>query len=341
MSNKQINELLGALERDVHVAQNSEQILAALSQVRAYGKPLVYRHTKHLIAAALFFSVGITIFVSTHYHISILSFASGRNNSWMFFIAIACLAAGAVLVSMTFKNKHKLLNVAKQIYQKDALLDNNLSNKAPFNSKEMQIRFREFNRGNHSRTFKSVVGGEFFGDEHQFSYDYYHFHYVDKRRVTTQQGKRMQTKTVYDKFDRYGLLIPFGYCTNLQIYSFNIRQSYSHSLTTGSIAFDRAFKVKADDEFAATKFLKPAVVVAILDMSKFLSKLNIEIDATGLMCISFQDNNMIMGNQRYDLSDPEAFYNELAGQTKLRLLERTLRFVHQLLKHSDSNFKAN
>jgi hypothetical protein len=257
----------------------------------------------------------------------------------MLYLAIGCFIVSIAMVIIVFTARKKISDVAALAYKKDAMLDNNLKYKAPFNSEEMRIRFSELNRGNHSRHFKEVVGGEYKGEEHQFSFEYYHFHYVDKRTVTTMQGKRLRTKTVYDKYDRYGIIVPFEYYKNLQIFSFKPSQLYELKLSSGSIAFDKKFKIRASDELAATKFLKPAVVVAISDMAVFLSQMNIEIDATGLMCLSFSDSNMIMGNQRYDFSNPSAFYNELAGQTKLRKLDRTLRFLHQLFKHSDNNFK--
>jgi len=338
MSNKQIKKLLHTLEQDIHIANSSEQILRAVSKVKAYGKPLVYAHSKHYLAATLAFSIALLIFAGSHFKWQGFNNGLSELNA-MFVIAIVCFAAGLLLLFLSFKDKKHASDLAKMIFQKDALLDNQLKHKRPLNIDEMQIRCSECNRGNHLRTFKETLGGEFTGDEHSFKDDYYQFHYVNKRTVTQMQGKRLRTKTVYDKYDRYGLLIPFAYFKNIQIYSFNLERLHRHRLTTGSIAFDKLFKVNAADELLATRFLKPAVVLAIVDMASFLSKMNIEIDATGLMCLSFKDSNMIMGNQRYDLSKPDAFYDELAGITKLRLLERTLRFVHQLLKHSDSNFK--
>jgi hypothetical protein len=339
MSNKQIKELISNLALRIDAARSSEDILQAVAKVKAFRKPLKYDHSKHLLVIIVSSISGVLLALSPHFNVSFIPSWSAPGNRWMLYLAVGCFIISVVLATVVFSARKKISDIAALAYKKDAMLDNNLKYKAPFNSEEMRIRFRELNRGNHSRTFKEVVGGEYQGEEHKFSFEYYHFHYVDKRTVTTMQGKRMRTRTVYDKYDRYGILVPFGFCKNLQIFSFNLPQHHALKLSSGSIAFDKTFKVRAADELSATKFLKPAVVVAILDMSGFLSQMNIEIDATGLMCISFRDNNMIMGNQRYDLSNPSAFYDELAGQTKLRKLDRTLRFIHQLFKHSDSNFK--
>jgi hypothetical protein len=337
MSNKQIKELISFLEARIHAARSSDDILAAIAKAKAFRKPIAYDHSKYILATAVCAIIGVIVALSPH--ISFLPSWSEPGNQWMLYLAIVCFVISLIMVTIVFSARKKVTDIAALAYKKDAMLDNNLKYKAPFNSEEMRIRFSELNRGNHSRHFKEVVGGEFKGEDQQFSFEYYHFHYVDKRTVTTRQGKRMRTKTVYDKYDRYGIIVPFGYCKSLQIFSFRPSQLYKLTLSSGSIAFDKTFKIRASDELAATKFLKPAVVVAISDMAGFLSQMNIEIDATGLMCLSFSDRNMIMGNQRYDLSDPASFYDELAGQTSLRKLDRTLRFLHQLFKHSDNNFK--
>jgi len=337
MSNKQIKQLISVIEAKIHAARSSEDILAAIAKAKAFRKPLVYDHSKHILTIIISTVIGVVLALSPH--ISFLPSWSEPGNKWLLYVAIGCFALSMIMLTIVISGRQKVSSISALAYKKDAMLDNNLKYKAPFNSEEMRIRFSELNRGNHSRHFKEVVGGEYQGEEHTFSFEYYHFHYVDKRKVTYMQGKRMRTKTVYDKYDRYGIIVPFEYCNNLQIFSFSPSQLYNLKLSSGSIAFDKTFNIRASDELAATKFLKPAVVVAISDMAGFLSQMNIEIDATGLMCLSFTDRNMIMGNQRYDLSDPAAFYDELAGQTKLRKLDRTLRFLHQLFKHSDSNFK--
>jgi hypothetical protein len=222
MSSKQIRQLVETLEHDIHSATSSEQILAAVGKIKAFRKPLVYKHSTHFLAAVVSLSIAVFIFVGSHYQISFLAVYSQGNG--LFFLGIGCLLLCAFIVSLVFKNKHQISKIAKLAYQKDAMLDNKLKFKAPFNSEEMRIRFSELNRGNHSRTFKEVVAGEYQGDEHQFTFEYYHFHYVDKRTVVTMRGKRMRTKTVYDKYDRYGIIIPFGFYQNLQIFSFKIGQ---------------------------------------------------------------------------------------------------------------------
>jgi hypothetical protein len=343
VSNKQIKGILQELSYRVDVAKTKDELLSAVAKSKTYGKPLVYNFTKHILFALclLILSLAAVLWTSFIRQGMISNFLN--TYSWLSFAGIIGVVASVALFAYIFNQKTQVSNLAKHIFKKDALLDNNLTLKAPFNGEEMRIRFREFDRGNYSREFKEVIGGEFSGQEHTFSYDYYHFHYVDKRKVTTtthdSKGRTTtSTRTVYDRYDRYGIIVPFEFVQSLQIFSFRLSRTYPTKVTTGSIAFDKSFKVRANEELAAAKFLKPAVVVAIQDVSEFLTKMNIEIDATGRLCLSFANNDMVMGNQRFDLADPEAFYTELAGQTNLRLLERSLRFIHQLMKHCDSNF---
>lgn len=343
MSNKQIKGILQRLRNEIHAATTSEQLLAAMAKAKAFRMPLVYNFSKHILLTSCLLILSLVPVLWPEFGTNGPLKRFLQENSWLFFTGLGSTAISMGVFVYLYKQKRAVTDLAKIIYQKDALLDNNLRYKAPFNSEEMRIRFREFDRGNYSREFRKVIGGKFIGDEHTFNYDYYHFHYVDKRVVvetsTDSKGRvTTRTRTVYDRFDRYGLIVPFEFVQSMQIFSFKLSRNYGSKFTTGSIAFDKKFKVRAVDEFTAAKFLKPAVVVAIQEVSEFLRKMNIEIDASGKMCVSFANNEMVLGNQRYDLSNPEAFYTELAGQTKLRLLERTLRFVHQMMKHSDSNF---
>lgn len=339
MSNKQVKALAARIEAEIKAAQTSEQILKAIYRAKAFRKPLQYKHKNHFMFASVAILFGLLFILAPHLNISFIPSWRAYGNNWLLFASLASFFIGVGLIAYALHARKNIANIAALAYQKDAFLDNDLSFKAPLNSEEMRIRFSEFKRGNYSRVFKQVIGGNYKGEEHTFPFDYYHFHYVDKRTVVVKQGKSMRTKTVYDKYDRYGIMIPFGFFANMQIFNFKIDHALPHKITSGSIAFDKAFKVRCADELAATKFLKPVVVVAITDLFKAYTDLNIEIDATGLMCISFRDKDVVLGNQRYDLSNPAAFYDELAGNTKLRKLDRILRFAHQLMKYSDNNFK--
>jgi hypothetical protein len=342
MSNKELKRLVATLERDITFATSSDDILRAAQKAKNFRRPLVYNHKQPIAIGGAASLIALIWLMAPTLGWSFLPRWDVNGNEWVVFTNIIFIIIAIFCFSRVFLDNRKVAQIAKLAFQKDALLDNNLRIKAPFNAQEMQIRFAEFDRGNYKRLFKQVIGGEYKGEFHTFTFDYYHFHYVDKRTetyVTSSNGRtQTRTRTVYDKFDRYGLIIPFKYAKSLQIYRFKPPRLYPQSYSTGSLRFDKLFTVRSVDEMQAAKFFKPAVVVALEEVANLFQHLNIEIDATGLMCFSFANKNMIMGNQRYDFTKPVEFYDELAGQTKLRLLDRALRTIEQVLRHSDSNF---
>jgi hypothetical protein len=255
-------------------------------------------------------------------------------------------AGGAVLTSLVFAiliyvRRDKINSLSDALYKRDVYLDNAWQTKEYHGKRlaaELGQQFSEFRRGNHLREISWLVKGHFQGPEHQFEYHAYNFHYVDRRQVTTTDSKgRTRTRTVYDHHYRYGLYLPFEFVHDIAIYSSWFGSLFSASYKPASVEFNRKFKVKAQNELVAAKFLKPAVVIEIEDMGKELSELNLEFSSSGHLCVSYAQN-ICSWKRQYGLDNPEQFLREIEGDQTLTRLHNTLNRIHTLMRHSDSNF---
>ncbi|WJG08604.1 hypothetical protein [Aliiglaciecola sp. LCG003] len=343
MSNKELKKLVNQIEAQVHAANCSEQIHLALIKAVDYPQPFAYQHNYHITISIVSLLLGGLLLMVPALDVAFLPNWNNPGQGHWIFVWVGLLACSAFIFYLVFSRARQLSSLAKMAFFKDALFDNHIIKKPNPSSREMSRHFAEFLRGNHSREFREFYAGEYVGSEHNFNFSYFHYHYVDKRietYVTTDSKGRttVRTRTVYDHFDRYGIIVPFSFYQNIQIIGDSLAQLYPEKYFTGSVQFARKFKVRAGDQFIAAKFLKPAVVVAIEDIAQVLGRLNIELNTTGELCISFTDDNVLSVKQRYDLKQPVEFYQELVANTELRKLQSTLDFIHQLMKHSDSNF---
>jgi hypothetical protein len=193
----------------------------------------------------------------------------------------------ALISSFTIIERSEALNgLADDIYKKDLIFDNKLThqkNSLKADSESLLYLFFEFSRGGHKNVIKEMLYGhrdELNGEP--YDYGVYHYHYVDQSKRIGSKGK---TETVYHYYDRYGVVIDFGYASSLLISGSHPGKSFSDTYKTGSVAFNKVFYVTTDNEFVASRFLKPAVIVELEDLAKKLPKLNIEINSIGQLCI--------------------------------------------------------
>jgi hypothetical protein len=259
------------------------------------------------------------------------------------YILAAVLAGGSLLpLLLALLDIQRLNRFTKALYWRNALLDNQLTplNKAAWpTTAGWQQQFAEFKRGNYKREFRQIMHGHFAGSEHSFSYYYWHFHYVDQRTVVSTNSKgQVSTRVVYDHFDRYGLILPFAYCRNLFITSFNTKGIKGERYSSDSGRFNKIFQVRAAEAMQAARFLKPAVVIALQQQAASLRQLNLEFCNNADLCISFADKDILDTRPPYGLDQLALFRQSIEQATALPKLQQLLSTVHQLLRHSDNNF---
>jgi len=329
-------------------ANNETDLINIVEQVRLFGAPLKYdnRVPYGIALGALVIPAVVCFWI----------FQTTKVFSNLQIILMVCLVlVGIVSLGFVWWRSRSIKNLSQTIYAKDVLFDNQLSPVQVNSSAQAKMfgrRFKEFNRGNHRRDIESLYDGQFAGSEHQFPFQFYHFHYVDKRIVTrtTTNSKgqvRTTTHTEYDHYHRYGLIMPFSYARDIAVLSGRVSgisgflDSFGSSRDTykpSSNRFNKTYTVYTQSEMAAAKFLEPAVVTAFEEIATAFKGLNFEFNSDGDLCMSFKDNDVVSFKRTYGLDQPAEFIAELKQQNTLDKLNKALEHIHILMKHSDNNF---
>ncbi|TKB50299.1 DUF3137 domain-containing protein [Ferrimonas sediminicola] len=257
-------------------------------------------------------------------------------------ISFGALLLGVGLYLWLRKRKHWRDPVSDRIQHLDILFNNNLLQErvdATGKARQLGRLFRDFDRGNYSREIRALYSGDCTGEVHDFGYQLYHFHYVDKRTETyTDSDGKTRTRTRYDHYDRYGVLLAFPFAKGVSLDGDSRLRFYGDKYTSASNAFNRAFKVRARDQMEAARLLTPAVVELLTEFGSRFRQPVIEITDKGKMCIAFDDKDLLKLERRHGLDQPDAFKEEIAGHAKLEKLDTLLEMVHNLMRLSDNNF---
>jgi fumarate reductase subunit D len=232
----------------------------------------------------------------------------------------ACIYFGRAI-----KHSMRVLNIGPLLLRLDIMLDNDLSYAPTPSFNELDQRYCEFARGNRDREIEYYVYGETTVQETKLCYHIYKFRY------------EIRIKGGVTSFYRYGLILDGFTTQNIQIFSDSTQYRLPVNWTTESIEFNKQFKIHATDEMTIAKFLQPTVILAIENFSNSFKKVNIEVDDSHHLCISFEDTDLLpVPTSR--LIDLQNLTNSMKGKTKLPSLDQVLDFAHTLMASTDNNF---
>lgn len=240
--------------------------------------------------------------------------------------------------------------VSDLIFNKDVYFDNQLKQAGIEGKKKEQYHqfkeeFGDFrDRGDEDRYIDYLANGAWAGQEHSFRYDYYVFHYVevwyetvnhyDSKGNFTHSTQEKRTRTCY----RYGLVLNFPYAKGLVLQSGGGSYDYPEGFKPTSQDFTDTFAVGAVSELQAAKFLKPAVVLACVELAKHFGGLNIDISRKGRLNIAFSDSDVLDLERKFSIAKPDEFEQEIKSHLDLPKLKLLLQFAETLMKYNDSNF---
>ncbi len=334
--NRALKKALQDIETSVAQAQNDADLVAAINLLKGFPTPVKFdNRPAHILSIPLLI-------------ISLCAIYFGSQDPEIEIMLIVGSIVGTItLISylwVIFSRRMSLTDLSDTIQAKTILFDNNLQDVptgAKLAAKRLGNSFNDFQRGNHLREIKRTLKGHYDGQEHSFDYRHYHFHYVNKRLetyTTTVNGKtQVRTRTVYDHFDRFSLIIPFKFARDIAI----VQDRNKHRgifWETASIDFNKKFGVYAKTEEIAAKFLSPKIIIEIQKLEAFHSNLNLEFNQKGDLCLSFSNGDILRAIRHHGLDEPTAFIEEIKGHTQLGKLDTTLNIVHTLMKYSDNNF---
>lgn len=259
--------------------------------------------------------------------------------------AIICLILLFFLWQFLLGRRNWREGISKRIFLLDTLFNNNLRDLSSQKSSrfdQLDIRFADFERGNDTRELVSLYQGEHQGDLHCFDYQIYRFHYVVKRTSTsTDSDGNTTTTTTRTSHYRHGIVLPFAFAKGLLLSADGKRPRTGVRYKTASSAFDRLFRITAQDEMDAARFLSPAVIEKLSALPQQVRKPVLEISSDGLLCLAFNDDDLIHLKREHSLKNPQAFAEEIAGHAQLDKLEGLLDLMHDLMRLCDNNFESN
>lgn len=338
--NRRLTELLQQALLDIEMAKSEDQLVAVIERVRAFDGPLAYHFiwSKLLVA----FAAMVALFLGFGY------LAIDNTELWAVLVALVPCAMFALAgFKHMWSRNGRISGVAARLYQRNMLFDNGLRELDPRELPALEARllmeFAELRRGNHSRKLMAGYAGRCQGDAHTFSYTFYHLHYVDRRTETSKDSKgNKQTRTIDTHHDRYGIVVPFPYVSEMAILSYGagVEGLKGVSYQPSSNRFNRLFRVIAGSEMTAARFLKPTVVLACEAATGTFKDVNLEFNAHSSLCMSFSNGEWLAkAPQKYDFKTPDAFIAEVKECSVLPELQAALAVIHTLMVYSDSNFQ--
>ncbi len=337
-NNQRVKTLLASVRKQVDSAKTELDLIDAIEEIKAFGSPLKFNLLAYYIIGSICVVIAILLGLYQYLYFQVIN-----SEITLLMIVLAIVALGALAYVW-----HKKLSISKledYIFNKDLQLDNGLkeiSVDAEEHARDLGIRFHDFNRGNYSREIRALYQGTYQGKDHTFNYYFYHFHYVDKRTTMSTDSKgRVQTKTVYDHYDRYGIYMPFTFVSNLALISKSIGGVSGYNYKPASIQFNKIYKVIAESEITAAKFLKPTVVIASEEIAQKFREVNFEFNEDTELCMSFKDCDLLTLERKCSFNDLDGFIQEIRKVHVLPKLQTALEHIHTLMNYSDNNFRKH
>lgn len=345
--NRQMDELLTEVRQAAENAREEKDFAPIFTRLRSFKTDvgqIRYDNRARWWTFAVLATIG-TAFGLTYFLRPDLQYQWGTAG--LIFLGVIAAAAVGTLIAIGVSGSD-IDGISDLIFDKDVYFDNKLSvvdveGRGSDLYDEFRSKFGEFrSRGDEGRRITWMVRGEWAGKEYAFPYEYYVFRYVEVYYVTvtkkvgntTVVTRERRTRTHY----RRGLLLDFPFAKGLAVVSGGGSYDYPAGYAPTSEEFSRRFHAEAVSDIEAAKFLKPAVVLAFVEMDKYFSGLNVEVNREGRMNIAFSDSDVLDLERKHSIAEPDAFEEEIRSHLGLPKLRMLLQFAETLKKHNDSNF---
>lgn len=356
--NRLLQAFIDNADSVIHNAESPQDLLDLIEEARFFKGRFKFDQRDYYF----YFALDMIAFVS-----GFLLLLETSEGFWLFLTGLSIIA-GFILISRFLRRRKDANAISQKIFYQDLLFDNNLTadHQLKFSITELNARFTEFDRGNHSREIRSVLQGAHIGALKTFPFHYYHFHYVDEHitEELDKEGKKT-TKSVLEHHDRFGFIVTLEDFQRQS--STALESSYEESKTKprliiqrkggqmdrsfrkhfdanqndylpASLEFRDRFRVTAHNAFMAAKFLKPTVVERLLSMRESLGEIFLEINHHNELLIAFNNDFLRTPKSQYDLNNIDAFLAEIQEKTTIPEFQNTLLHIETLLSQTDNNF---
>ncbi len=317
MSNINIKRIVNRIQAHMNVAENINDVTAAVNIAIEYGKPISYSFSSQSGLSYIFlgaiFLLSFVFFSMEHY---LLSAAS-----------VLAFILGAITLYLMRENEKQLLEIERKIYKWSLLNANKYKPEVLSDYESIKNDFYNYDSYGRDQKVIDQISGRFGDGKKATSFRYY------KIRSSRRHGD----KTV--KYERHHFVIPFQFYKNIQVTSGHGHPKLKERWKTPSTLFNKQFNVYTDSTESASRFLKPSVIEAFQNIPQGLWDVDLELSANSQLCFSYAGNEPFSTGCQYGLKNPVAFLNEITGKVSSTELDSIQTFLQTVLRHSDNNFK--
>lgn len=256
------------------------------------------------------------------------------------------LSYSLVRAKKVFKNA---LNI--KLHKKDAFIDNGLEIQPIWDKRaeamELSNVFKDFLRGENQRRYiDELAKGRREGEE-ILTYDLYKFRWVIEKSTRDRNGN---VRKSYEHNARFGVMANLGFNAPYTLLVEKTGKPPGNRLVGpidihfkgafGNIDLDKRFDVVVRDKHDFQKLMNPSITLKLVKLYDNFDDMVIEI-TDGKVCISFNDQDVMLAVNKYTIDDPEMLIRELSGKKTMGKLDMVLDFIETLIKFNDDNFKFN
>ena len=325
---------LKIIEEKTISANNLKELLDLFKFIRSLN--LQFKNVRsgilYMCFVGLVFLIGGGLFATS---IGRVSFDKLGRLFWINFTFIVVAIINGMFV---FRKINYTKKISDLIVVKKAALDNNLtfdkSDKKEL-LQSLEEKFFIFHQGNHSRELIGSMNGEY---KNKLAYNYFKFHYIDEDTSTSTDANGNSTSnTTYHHYDLYGLIVKFNTQSFIKISNHDkvVRFKKFIHWKTGSISFNKKFKVYTNDEKAIAFFLQPKVIEQIEKLYETFSKIDIEISPEGLLALSTPDQDLLNHKRYYGVDQLDLFKEEIKTILDQTKLYKALDFINFLKNYHE------
>lgn len=331
--NQKLKQLLNTVKFNSRKAATQDELMQAVSPVAAFEGAIEFDNTVPFFIAMLAFPLWFLISALPY-------FQTGKIDVFaLLFVSVLTIAGGiAFLYGLRRNNNINLL--ADEIFSKKIRLDNKFKELviagkavsalpgADQDAPRRPIWMRlTADARNVTRKLQHLIEGQFDGNFKSFTFYYFNADFSTHVDSADEHGSLTQ------KYSRSGIYFPFENVKNLIVVSANYSKPEQGFIPI-SDAFDSLFRVKANSEAEAVKFINPAVAELFEGIAGKFTDLKLSIDESGVACLTCSDSGLLEKRRNYGFDDAENFIAEISGKAKIKKLNELLFFVDALMDSS-------
>lgn len=320
-NNSELNKFINFLTEQLFLAKRKEDISSIIDKCIDFPYKIEYDLTKHYISLALLLFLSLVFFTSKH-----------KYNNSDYFLSIILIIGNLTIICLIFSAFSKIKKLNEKFISKTMSI---LYKSTPISEKKLNKihkDFLDFYRGNYENTLTSGVEIDFHSPKGIMRVSVVNYHYVDRyERVVNDSKGNWHTEYTYRHYYRQGIIFPVGKPASLIISRYRHNKHYPETFLPASNTFKKRFRVQGRSEFDIAKLLEPDVVLKIEEISNSLKDLTIEFSDEGDMLICQNNTNLLKLNTKFNLSNPQAFKDELFSSSYGKL-DQILTFASGLIK---------